>query len=489
MDAIAVIDQGTSSARVSLFDMDGNRLSFAQRVLQARCTDAGWVEMFPEDIWASTLSTWRQALIQANLSPADVVALGITNQRETTIVWNQRTGQPIYNAIVWQDRRTQSMCDVLSKQIDLSALYQKTGLMLDPYFSASKIAWLLEHVSGARELAESGELLFGTVDTFLLWRLTNGMVHATDVTNASRTLLYNIHRHEWDEALLSLFNIPASMLPEVRDCADDFGCVQEPAWRASTPIRAIAGDQQAALIGQSCLAAGMAKMTIGTGGFLVVNTGNQVLSGDHGLLQTIAYRVDGICHYATEGSIYSAGSTINWLRDDMQLISTATDSEVYAKSVSDNGGVYLIPAFVGLAAPQWRSDVRAAWVGMSFSTRPAHLVRAALEAVAYQTRDLVDCLNGSGAEQLDLLRVDGGMSQNGWLMQFLSDQLQLPVLRSAASELTTEGIVVLLRHQLGLSSLWCFSKVDDPDESFLPQESKDDLYRSWRDALNMVLHD
>ena len=480
MSIVAVMDQGTSSARMSIFDANGERIGFSQKTLQTHLPCSGWVEMFPEDIWAATLSTWREALQNAKITAKDVDALGISNQRETVVVWHRETGLPIYNAIVWQDRRTQNMCDEWRKSIDPEALYQCTGLRLDPYFSASKIAWILDHVDGAKEQAERGLLMCGTIDAFIIWRLTEGEVWTTDITNASRTLLFDIHQRCWSEKLLETFGIDERMLPKVSENIGRLGEVRVKSWQANTPILAVMGDQQAALVGQGCTRPGMAKMTYGTGGFLMVNTGPETISKQAGLLQTIAYQIKHQCCYALEGSLFSTGSTIRWLRDHMQMIGHDADSEVYAKSVKDNGGVYLVPAFVGLAAPHWQARARASWVGMSFSTRPEHMVRAALEAVAYQTRELIETLHNHTHASMTSLRVDGGMTNNTWLMQFLANQLGLEVVVAQDQESTTRGIWHLLLCELGERSL--DDEVCHPGQVYRPQFKQKEMHDSWYDS-------
>lgn len=489
MSIVAVMDQGTSSARMSIFNAEGKRIGFSQKILQAHLPQSGWVEMFPEDIWAATLSTWREALQSAKLDPKDVDALGISNQRETVVVWHRETGLPIYNAIVWQDRRTQKMCDDWGKSIDSETLYHLTGLRLDPYFSASKIAWILDHVDGAREQARRGHLLCGTIDAFIIWRLTKGNVCTTDITNASRTLLFDIHQRCWSEKLLQTFGIDESMLPLVSENTGHLGEVRVKSWQANTPILASMGDQQAALVGQGCTRPGMAKMTYGTGGFLMVNMGGSAAFKQTGLLQTIAHQVNQQCCYAIEGSLFSTGATIRWLRDHMQMIGHDADSELYARSVKDSGGVYLVPAFVGLAAPHWQANARASWVGMSFSTRPEHMVRAALEAVAYQTRELIETLHDHVPAPITSLRVDGGMTNNTWLMQFLANQLGLEVVVAQDQEATTRGIWHLLRCQLEGVSLddinWQSGGIYHPQ--IQQSDMHNDWYHAYKNAVKQVV--
>jgi glycerol kinase len=485
MITLAIIDQGTSSSRVSLFAGD-ELIAFAQESIEPQYNHLGWVELSPEAIWASTLTAWRHALTKGGIAPHEVAALGISNQRETTVIWDRVTGQPIYNAIVWQDRRTEVYCKELQQRVNHDLLQHKTGLILDPYFSATKICWILDNVKGARQKAEDGRLAFGTIDTFLLWRLTDGAVHATDVTNAARTLLFNIHTLQFDPELLAMFNIPSSLLPTVKANAADFGTVSVAAWQAKIPVLAMAGDQQAAMIGQDCWQKGDAKITYGTGGFFMVHTGDAMILQQKKLLQTIAYQIDDRIAYATEGSIFAAGCMVNWMRDKMQFISHAADTARYAQSVEDNGGVYLVPAFTGLGAPYWRSDIKAAFVGIDFQTRSEHFVRAALESVAYQTRAILDELLSCCDFSIDGIKVNGGMSANYWLMQFLANQLNIRVLCYKCVEATTSGILFLLQHKLGLKYVWQREKSNATYE-FIPHVDKtesDKLYAEY----NAVMH-
>ena len=440
MTALLAIDQGTTSTRAIVFDRSGQKLGSHQLELPQSFPGDGWVEHDAERIWADTLACVRGALAAAKLDASQITALGITNQRETTVLWDRASGQPIAPAIVWQDRRTADFC---AAHADQSAwLASKTGLLLDPYFSATKIAWLLDHTAGARARAERGELAFGTIDSWLLWKLTGGKVHATDATNASRTALFNIHSQQWDEALLQFFKVPASLLPAVRDCAADYGSSDPALFGHAIPIRGIAGDQQAALIGQACFTPGMAKSTYGTGCFVVLNTGAECLRSQHKLLSTVAYRLDGVTTYALEGSIFVAGAAVQWLRDAVHLIQSAGETEALARSISDAQGVYLVPAVTGLGAPWWDPQARGAIFGLTRDTGLAHIVRAALESVAYQTRDLLDAMAADGVAPSEL-RVDGGMVVNDWLTQFLADALQMPVLRPQVTETTALGAAFL----------------------------------------------
>jgi glycerol kinase len=441
---ILAIDQGTSSTRAMLFDADGRPHASAQRELRQFYPAPGWVEHDPEDIWASTLAVCRQAFEAGKVDPKAVAAVGITNQRETTILWERATGRPIHNAIVWQDRRTTEQCRRLEAEGLGERVRRTTGLLLDPYFSASKIAWLLDNIPGARKAAEQGALAFGTVDSFLLWRLTGGRVHATDLTNASRTLLLDIHRLDWDEALLEAFRVPRAILPALRANDAAFGEIEARHVGTALPVTGMAGDQQAAAFGQACLAPGMIKATYGTGAFILLNSGGEALRSRNRLLSTIAYRLgDAPPLYALEGSIFVAGAALQWLRDKLGLIASAAESEALARSLPDNRGVYLVPAFTGLGAPQWRPEARAAISGLTRDSGRAEIVRAALEAVAYQTHDLMRAMAEDGATRPTALRVDGGMVANDWLLQFLADILDLPVARPVVPETTALGAAYL----------------------------------------------
>ncbi len=485
------IDQGTTSTRAIIFNQAGQPISLHQMELTQYFPHPGWVEHDPEEIWQSTLTCCKSALKKANLSAADITAIGITNQRETTVVWDRTTGKTVHRAIVWQDRRTTDFCQALHHAGHEAIVQEKTGLLLDPYFSASKIAWVLDHVPGARAQAEKGMLAFGTIDSFLLWRLTQGTRHATDVTNASRTQLFNIHTLQWDSSLLELFNVPSSMLPEVFDNTAEFGVTHASLFGHEIPIAAVAGDQQSALIGQTCFQPGMVKSTYGTGTFLVVNTGDQAVISKNRLLTTIAYRLKGKICYAIEGSIFSSGSTIQWLRDQLQLIKNASETEQLAASLPDNGGVYFVPAFTGLGAPYWRPAARASIEGLTRDSQAAHIVRAALEAVAYQTRDLLNAILADSPMTLAEIRVDGGMVVNNWLMQFLADMLHLPVLRPKISETTALGVAYLAGLQMGVfESLQEISALWQCEQNYTPRmnvEVAEGLYQSWELAVRKVL--
>ena len=452
---ILSIDQGTTSSRAILFETSGRPAFTAQREFRQIYPDSGWVEHDPEEIWSTTLAVCREAIAWGQQASRQIAAIGITNQRETTVVWNRETGKPVYNAIVWQDRRTADFCAELQQAGREPQVRASTGLLLDPYFSATKIRWILDHVEEARELAEQRRLAFGTTDCFLIWRLTGGRVHATDATNASRTLLYDIHQQRWDPQLLSLFQIPESMLPEVKDSAANYGLTSPDVTGIALPIAGVAGDQQAATIGQACFQPGMIKSTYGTGCFAVLNTGSQAVTSDHKLLTTIAYRIDGQTCYALEGSIFVAGAAVQWLRDGIGIIDSAQQTEALAAGLDSNRGTYLVPAFTGLGAPYWDPHARGALFGLTRDTGVAELVRATLESVAYQTRDLVQAMTADGAA-LETLRVDGGMVANNWLLQFLSDIIDIAVERPQVTETTALGAAYLAGLQQGL-----FSSLDD----------------------------
>jgi glycerol kinase len=492
---ILVIDQGTTSTRGIVFDAAIAPVAAAQQEFTQIYPRPGWVEHDPEEIWATVLATGRQAVANAGLTASGIAALGITNQRETVVVWDRRTGRAIHNAIVWQDRRTAGVCERLEKAGHGDLIAARTGLLLDPYFSATKIAWLLDTVDGARRAAEAGHLAFGTVDSFLLWRLTEGAVHATDATNASRTLLFDIHRGEWDDELLALFNIPRAMLPDVRDTAGAFGTTAEAQFGAPIAIRGIAGDQQAALIGQACFRPGMVKSTYGTGCFVLLNTGQQAIVSSHRLITTIAYQFGGQRTYALEGSIFVAGAAVQWLRDGIGLIASAAETGALAAAADPAQDVYMVPAFVGLGAPHWDSDARALLTGMTRGTTRKELARAVLECVGYQTRDLLDAmqadLGSAWSEAHTVIRVDGGMSASDWTMQFLADILAAPVDRPAYLESTARGAAYLAGMAAGLypdpetfASTWSGERRFEPA---LPPAERDRKYRGWKDAMARTL--
>jgi glycerol kinase len=487
MRALLAIDQGTTSSRAVVFDLEGSRLGAAQRELPQAYPRPGWVEHDPVRIWEDTVACVREALARAGCAAAEVAALGITNQRETTIVWERASGRPIHPAIVGQDRRTSETC---ARHADAAeAIAERTGLVVDPYFSATKIGWILDHVPGARARAAAGELAFGTVDSWLLWHLTGGRLHATDATNASRTLLFDIRSQRWDPDLLARFGVPAALLPEVRDCAADFGATEAALFGAPIPIRGIAGDQQAATVGQACLVPGMIKSTYGTGCFMVLNTGTALRRSRHRLLSTVAYRLDGEVTYALEGSIFVAGAAVQWLRDALHLIEHAGETAELARSVEDTGGVYLVPAFTGLGAPYWDPDARGALLGLTRDSGIAHLARAALEAVCFQTRDLLGAMADDAGAPTEL-RVDGGMVVNGWLAQCLADIARLPVVRPRVVESTALGAALLAGLGAGVyGSLEEISRVWQAEARFTPAMDgarADALYAGWREAVARV---
>ena len=490
--SILSIDQGTTSSRAIVFDEDGNQLGVGQQEFSQYFPANGWVEHDATEIWDSTLQSCRAAIAEAGVAAESISCIGITNQRETTIVWDKKTGEPVYKAIVWQDRRTSDYCEELKniKHKQGRALEQsiqeKTGLLIDPYFSATKIRWILQHVPGARQKAENGELAFGTVDCFLLWQLTKGKRHCTDATNASRTLLFNIHQQQWDEELLELFGIPASMLPEVKDCAADFGHCEFDLLGAEIPITGMIGDQQAAAFGQCCFNPGMAKSTYGTGCFLLLNTGKKVLKSEHRLLSTVAYRLKGETTYAVEGSIFMAGATLQWLRDGLKLIDSASESEALARQTTDDLSVYLVPAFTGLGAPYWDPHARGALYGLTRDTGIKEIVTAALLSVCYQTKDLLAAIEADGAS-LESLRVDGGMANNDYVMQKLADILNCQTHRPRVTETTALGAAYVAGLQAGVfDSLQSISQKWKLDQSFKPEKDaswRDRQYRGWLDAI------
>jgi len=487
---ILAIDQGTTSTRSLVFDAEGVVRSEAQQELAQHYPQPGWVEHDVEEIWQASLATAREALAKARLSARDISGIGITNQRETTLVWERATGKPIARAIVWQDRRTAERCAGLRAEGHAGAMQAKTGLVLDPYFSATKVEWMLDHVPGARTRAERGELAFGTVDSFLLWRLTGGQVHATDATNAARTLVFDIHRQEWDDELLELFRIPRAILPKVLDSAGEFGATTAELFGAPIPVLGIAGDQQAATVGQACFAPGMIKSTYGTGCFAVLNTGSRALISRHQLLTTLAYRLEGRVTYAVEGAIFIAGAAIQWLRDGLGLIKTASESEALASAADPARRVYLVPAFTGLGAPYWDADARGALFGLTRDVGRAEIAQAALDAACFQTRDLLDAMRADGAA-LKSLRVDGGMVANDWLMQRMANILGMPVERPRYIESTIRGAAALAGLAAGLyPSLDAISAQWALDRAFEPQLASDEreaLYAGWRDAVGRTL--
>ena len=483
---ILAIDQGTSSSRALIFDASGTPIGSGQQEFAQHYPDNGWVEHDAMEIWQTTLASCRSAMKDAAVSSADITCIGITNQRETTIVWDRVTGQAIYPAIVWQDRRTSEYCKELEQSGWQEKIQNKTGLLIDPYFSATKLRWILQQVPGARVKAERGELAFGTVDCFLLWQLTAGRSHFTDATNASRTLLFNIHQQQWDEELLRLFDIPPSLLPEVKDCADDFGSSAPNLLGSAIPITGMIGDQQAAAFGQCCFSKGMAKSTYGTGCFLLMNTGTEALKSSNRLLTTVAYRLKGETSYAIEGSIFMAGATMQWVRDGLKLIEDAAESEALAMATSDDLSVYLVPAFTGLGAPYWDPDARAAIYGMTRDTGIKEIVTAALLSVCYQSKDLVLAMENDGAELLGL-RVDGGMASNAYVLQKLADLLDCPIYRPAITETTALGAAYVAGLQAGVfDSLQSITEMWQLDQSYYPKLDENwrkKQYEGWLDAI------
>ena len=491
---VIALDQGTTSSRAALIDHAGRMVDVVQRPFQQIFPQPGWVEHNPQEILFSQLGSCTELIARHGLAAADVAAIGIDNQRETTIVWDPATGAPVCNAIVWQCRRTAEMVKRICGAPEVrETVRAKTGLLPDAYFSASKIAWILENVPDARERAEAGELLFGTVDTWLVWVLTGGLVHATDPTNASRTMLYNIHEGRWDEELLALFGIPASMMPEVRPSSGIFGETSYPGLPAGIPIMGVAGDQQAALFGQCCFAPGEAKNTYGTGCFMLLNTGSEARTSEHGLVTTIAAAPPDApaTQYALEGSVFVAGALIQWLRDEMGIIRTAAETEALARSVPDTGGVYIVPAFTGLGAPWWKPDARGAILGLTRGTSRAHIARAALEALAYQISDLADAMAADAGGALEVLNVDGGASANDFLMQFQADLLGRELRRPANTETTSLGAAYLAGLASGFWSgtdeLRGLRETDDVFRRTMDPSRVDVLLAGWHDAVRRVL--
>ncbi|XHB99256.1 glycerol kinase GlpK [Nitratireductor sp. ac15] len=490
---VLAIDQGTTSSRAIVFDASMQPVATGQKEFQQHYPNSGWVEHDPEDIWKGVVSTARTALRKAKLEASDVAAIGITNQRETIVVWDRDTGKPIHNAIVWQDRRTAPMCEKLKAEGLEETFTAKTGLLLDPYFSGTKLAWILDEVNGARERAEKGELLAGTIDTFLIWRLTGGKAHVTDATNASRTLLFNIETNGWDDELLKILRVPKALLPEVKDSADNFGVTEKKLFGSAMPILGVAGDQQAAVIGQACFEPGMLKATYGTGCFAVLNTGQTMVSSKNRLLTTIAYRLNGETTYALEGSIFVAGAAVQWLRDGLKIIGKAADSGALAAKADRTQQLYLVPAFVGLGAPHWDAEARGAIYGLTRNSGPAEFARATLESVAYQTRDLLDAMRKDwhDGENDTVLRVDGGMVASDWMLQFLADMLDAPVDRPTQLETTALGAAWLAGSRAGV---WPgareFAAGWKLDRQFCPQmdaAERENRLKGWRDAVRRTL--
>lgn len=485
---ILTLDQGTTSSRAILFNKQGAIVSLAQKEFKQIYPEPGWVEHDPMEIWSSQAAVITEAILHKSLSAEDIAAIGITNQRETTIVWDRETGEPVYNAIVWQDRRTASICDGLRAQGKDKEIKEKTGLVLDAYFSATKIQWILDHVDGARAKAEKGQLAFGTVDSWLIWNLTGGEKHITDVTNASRTMVYNIHELKWDEALLALFNIPASMLPEVKSSSEVYGSTSGKLLGVQVPIAGIAGDQQSALFGHMCNKPGMVKNTYGTGCFMLMNIGSKPIVSKNNLVTTIAWQIGSDIQYALEGSIFIAGAVVQWLRDELKIIDSASEIEQAAAAVSDTGGVYMVPAFAGLGAPHWNQYARGTIFGITRGTNKNHFCRAALESIAYQTMDVLKAMENDAGLQIQQLRVDGGATKNDLLLQFQADILKTAVVRPNVTEITAIGAAYLAGLAVGywenieeIQEQWQINKQFNPAET-----DTQSLIQGWHQAVEAV---
>lgn len=488
---VMALDQGTTSSRAIIFDENGSIVSVAQKEFTQIYPKPGWVEHDPMEIWGSQIGVAREAMEKARIAPDEIAAIGITNQRETTIVWDKNTGKPVYNAIVWQCRRTAPICDDLKAKGLADVIRRKTGLVVDAYFSGTKIKWILDNVEGAREKAERGELLFGNVDTWLIWNLTGGKVHVTDYSNASRTMIFNIHTLDWDEDILKELGIPRAMLPEVKPSSFVYGHTDREIFGAEVPIAGDAGDQQAALFGQACYKPGMAKNTYGTGCFMLMNTGEKAVESQSGLLTTIAWGVNGRVEYALEGSIFIAGAVVQWLRDELRIIDNSAQSEEYATKVEDTNGVYLVPAFVGLGAPYWDMYARGVIVGLTRGAKREHIIRAALESIAYQTRDVLEAMQKDSGITLMNLKVDGGAVANNFLMQFQSDILGVPVSRPKVTETTALGAAYLAGLAVGywkdmdeIASKW---QIDREFKPAMAMEVREKLYAGWKKAVKRAL--
>ncbi|MCT4780473.1 MULTISPECIES: glycerol kinase GlpK [Exiguobacterium] len=489
---ILALDQGTTSSRAIIFDHDGHIVNSAQREFKQYFPQPGWVEHDANEIWGSILAVMADALGTADIKPSEIASIGITNQRETTVVWNKETGKPVYHALVWQSRQTSGICDELNARGLNQKFRDKTGLLIDAYFSGTKVKWILDNVEGAREQAENGELLFGTIDTWLVWKLSGGKTHITDYTNASRTLMYNIYEQKWDDELLEILTVPKSMLPEVRQSSEVYdNTVPYHFFGFEVPIAGIAGDQQAALFGQTCFEPGEGKNTYGTGCFMLMNTGEKAVSSDHGLLTTIAWGVDGKVEYALEGSIFVAGSAVQWLRDGLRMLKNAKDSEGYALKVDSTEGVYVVPAFVGLGAPYWDSDVRGAIFGLTRGTEKEHFVRATLESLAYQTRDVLTAMEKDSGIELKTLRVDGGAVSNDFLMQFQADILGVPVDRPEINETTALGAAYLAGLAVGywkdkaeIKKQWKLNRQFKPE---MKEDDREQRYAGWQKAVEATM--
>lgn len=485
---ILAIDQGTTSSRAIIFNKNGEIVSSAQKEFTQYFPKAGWVEHDANEIWVSVAAVYTEAILKAGIDAGQIAAIGITNQRETAVVWDKATGTPIYHAICWQSRQTADICDELRKAGYEDMIRKKTGLLIDPYFSGTKIKWILDHVEGARERAQKGELLFGTIDTWLVYKLSGGKAHVTDYSNASRTMLYNIHDLCWDQELLKILSIPESMLPQVKPSSCIYGYTKpQYFYNCEVPIAGIAGDQQAALFGQTCFTPGMAKNTYGTGCFLLMNTGEKPIFSQHGMITTIAWGIDGKVEYALEGSVFVAGSAIQWLRDGLRMIDTAPESEQIAAAVTDSEGVYVVPAFVGLGAPYWDDRARGAVFGITRGTTKAHFVRATLESLAYQSRDILEAMEKDSGISLTTLKVDGGAVKNNLLMQFQADILNVPVERPVLNETTALGAAYLAGLAVGFyESREELQKNNRQDRLFTPsigEEKREELYKGWKQAV------
>jgi glycerol kinase len=490
MSYILALDQGTTSSRAIIFDHDANVIATGQKEFTQIFPRAGWVEHDPREIWETQISTAREALQKAGLTAKDIAAAGITNQRETTIIWNKKTGEPIHNAIVWQDRRTSAFCDDVRRE-HAEITRQKTGLEVDAYFSASKINWLLSNIDGAHVLAERGDLAFGTVDSWLVWKLTGGACHLTDVSNASRTMLFNINTLEWDEELLDIFDVPRIILPDVRSSSETYGTITAIEGLNGIPIAGIAGDQQAALFGQLCLKKGLSKSTYGTGCFMLQNIGTAPVASKNRLLTTVAWQVNGVTEYALEGSVFIGGAVVQWLRDSLEVIENSAGVEALANSVANNGGVYFVPAFAGLGAPHWDQDARGLIIGLTRGTGRAHIARAALESIAFQTADLLDAMRADSGIELTELRVDGGATKNETLMQFQADVLGIPVVRGKNTETTALGAAFLAGLAVGFwKSKDELSKTFHEEKRFepkMPREKISEMQAKWNEAVKRAL--
>jgi len=488
---ILSFDQGTTSSRAIVFDRNGAIISVAQKEFSQIFPQPGWVEHDANEIWSTQLGVAAEAITKAGLTVKQIAAIGITNQRETTVVWDKKTGQPIHNAIVWQDRRTADFCDALRKEGKDRFIQQKTGLVIDAYFSATKVKWILDHVDGARTKANNGELCFGTIDTWLLWKLTNGKVHATDVSNASRTMLFNIHSLNWDEALLKIFDVPAAILPEVHSSSEVYGETQNILTAHNIPIAGIAGDQQAALFGQMCTQPGMVKNTYGTGCFMLMNTGEKAVPSTNNLLTTVAWKVNGVTQYALEGSVFIAGAVVQWLRDGLKIIRSSSEIEALANEVESSDGVYVVPAFAGLGAPYWNQHARGTMVGITRGTTAANIARAALESIAYQTMDVLKAMEADSGISIKELRVDGGATANNLLMQFQSDILNCKVVRPVVTETTALGAAYLAGLAVGywknmeeIQQQWLMEKTF---VSSMNDDERNNLSEGWKKAVEAAM--